>query len=205
MAAEDGQKLVDFFKNQKCLNLTDARDDCISFSVSKYIDIFDPEVYSSHIRNTSSFLYMPNVHAEEIWNEERRLFLDSIFGPKPVYKVRVFAAYTLYLSTAQVRGTADIVPADRIGNPHVKHFHCLGGYEPTIREKLRNNDITGAIATCMASAGSLNIADSPVMKAFLAEMSNKQSECIERISDHKLFTPIEALKALKENDNGTEH
>ena len=86
-------------------------------------------------------------------------------------------------------------------NTHIDRYSCMGNYERTINELLKNHNYIGAIEQCVASCKSMNFADSPVMQEFMSRLyglsgSNVNIRCIE-LPDGRVVEPKEAIEWLK--------
>ena len=92
-------------------------------------------------------------------------------------------------------------------NPHIDRYRCIGNYERTINQCIKENNYIGALEQAIASCKSLNFGDSTVMKEFMRRMygleSYSHNKCVE-LPDGTVVTPKEAAAWLKEQENGQE-
>ena len=88
-------------------------------------------------------------------------------------------------------------------NTHIDQFSCMGGYERTINQLLKNNNYIGALEQCVASCKSLNWGDSTVMGRFMSSLyANNRS--IIRLPDGTYVRPAAAIKWLEEQEAANE-
>lgn len=204
---EKNSELTDYFKCNKSLIPVYSHDTSFSFVVNTYLESYDPEMYEVYSKNPTSHLYEGYRHPEEFQERDNiKLFLDAIFSEEPLLKVRTCAYFEI-----DIRGEVDsrsdysFPPQcrDRIPNPHLQYFDCLGNYHRHILECLNEGNVVGAVEQCVASAKSVNIAEGVTMKRFLMELMGRRDNVIE-LPDGSLTTAVNALAWLKKNQNNEE-
>ena len=132
--------------------------------------------------------------------ENRKKFLSYIFREDSDLSVKLVSNYVLDLvaNTATVNKNFDYIKADPlykdyIPNPHHKIFSCLGGYEGRIPDALRKRNYIAAIELCVASASSIDIAESEqTFRPFLSWLMTSTDKVLIR-SDGESMTPEEAF------------
>ena len=76
---------------------------------------------------------------------------------------------------------------DRIPNPHISHYECLGNYSRRINEHLSKSDYIGVLENAIASAMSVNVTDSPVLRSFVIDIfSGVGGSCFELEDGRKM-------------------
>lgn len=206
----NGQKncdseLIEYFTCNK--NLTPLATSGMSFSfiVKCYLDSFDPEMYETMSRNECSHLYCGYHHPSGFDAlADKKLFLDAIFSEEPVLKVRICAYYEVdargeVSSRSGYRYPDDC--DDRIPNPHLHYFNCLGNHSRYIRDCLIQGDTVRAVEQCVSSAKSLNIGEGATACRFIGDLMSSLKRIIE-LPDGSCVTSAEALRWLKQRDSG---
>lgn len=204
--AKDSE-LVDYFKCNKSLMPINTRDTSFSFIVNTYLESYDPEMYETYSENDLSYLYHGYSRPAEFENrDDFKLFLDAIFSEEPTLKIRVCAYFTIKVGgSVDSYAGYDFPPEcrDRIPNPHLHYFDCLGNYQRYIRECLLEGNIIGAVEQCVASAKSINITEAITVRRFLVDLMMCRNRVIE-LPDGSLMTAVDALEWLKKNQKNEE-
>jgi len=178
----------------------------MTFYVRDYLEYFKEDEVESVINSLESFIYRPNGNAcnNIIPVKEMRALMRTIFLDRE-FKIKTCAAYTLHISGRIVPLTGypyGVDCFDRMSNPHIDRFGCIGNYTSTVESCLRQHNYVGAIEQCAASCRTLNFTDSTVLKEFMRRMygidGNTVKRCIE-LPDGATATPKEAIAYMKEN------
>lgn len=206
-------ELMEYFLCNKSLLLQNVSGSTITFIVRSTLEYFDSDAAESYINNKHSYFYTyyEDPRMGDLTAEERKLLMTEIFVNQTL-KLHVCAAYELTLD-----GSAYGLSGYDYGydcddcypNPHIDHYHCLGGYESPIVKRLKARDYIGAIEQCVASCKSLNLGDYPVMGKFTDAMighsSGRNTRCIE-LPTGEIVTPRQAVDYLMKEketvDNG---
>ena len=198
-SASDGSELIDYFLCNRNIDPVRVNGRSIMFTVKTFLESFDPEQFRTYSQNPRSCLYEGYRLCGKFADiENRRKMLNAIFSDEPLLRVRICSNYMLDLrgSSSCCRlydygnGFMDYVP-----NPHIHHFACLGNYARYINQALQRGDVIGAIEQCVASAKSLNLAESSTVRYFLNDVFNSTHNII-RLPDGRDVTPGEALDYL---------
>lgn len=201
--AGDDDSLVRFFKANKCLDVVDVYESRITFIVRTFYENFDVDEYE-RFRENPRFFAECEGRGEFSSEENCKKIMDAMFLTGKI-KMRMCAVYHLdirgYVST-----TTDYeFPAncsEYIPNYHLDHHSCFGNYERVITEYLGKGDTIGAINACIASAKSVNIAESgATFNPMMRKVFQSNKKCFE-LPDGRCVTPVEALKWLNENEEG---
>lgn len=200
-SGEDNNELADYFRSHKMLDPVDTRGSHLSFIVRTYLDGYDPEMYETIAKNQRSHLYR-NYSTNGVFDsvENRKKLMDAIFSDDPVLKVKMCAFYDLDIRGSVESAVGYHFPrncADYIPNPHLHHHDCLGDHRRFIMERLKENDLLGAIEQCISSAKSINIGEDVTVKYFLEDLFTTSARVIE-VKDGRSLTPTEALAWLEE-------
>ena len=201
--AQGGEEseIMDYFLRNKCLVLKDVSGCEMSFVVKSTIDFFDEDMAKDIINRNNSYFYNYDRDGT-ISHDDMKLLMTAIFVDQ-ILHIRTCAAYRF-----SMRGSADpmerynygIDGKDRMANPHIDHFGCIGNYRMYINERLTEGDYIGALEQCIASGKSLNFADHTVMCEFVKRIQGKSStigRCIV-LPDGKLASPTDAVAWLHE-------
>ena len=193
--------LVNFFQANKCLDVIEVYGSRISFVVRTYFENFDSEMYE-RCRTNDRFIMESEARGVFSDPENRKKIMDAMFLSEKI-KLRMCALFHL-----DVRGTVSTTtgydfPAncsDYIPNYHLNNHHCFGNYERVITEYLQNGDTIGAVNACIASAKSVNIAESgPTFNPMMVQVFNSTKKCFE-LPDGTCVTPAKALEWLNEQE-----
>lgn len=208
-SASDGSELIDYFVHNRHITPLRVSGRVLVIAVKTFLESFDPEQFRTYSQNSHSFLYEGyecGGRFADIKNREK--MLNAIFSDESTLKVKICSNYSLDLrgsGSCSLQFHYDDEFSDYLPNPHIHYFACLGNYAMYIDQALQNGDIIGAIEQCVASAKSLNLAESPTVRRFLNDMFNSRRNII-RLPDGKDVTPEEALDYLddleKKEENG---
>jgi len=208
IAQSEGQdsEIMEYFLCNKNIILEDVDDARMQFVVCDYVSFFDDEMLRRVLDNPTSYIY--RVDGRDRGNiipaDDMKMLMKAIFLDETI-KMRFCAAYEFNLAGGVHAISSYSYPdecRDYTPNTHIDRFHCMGGYEKIINERLRDHDYIGAISQCIASCKSLNFGDSPVMNEFMRRMyeisdRNVNIRCIE-LPDGSVVKPKDAIKYLKE-------
>lgn len=203
---DDNDDLVKFFQANKCLDVVSTYGSSISFIVRTYYENFDVDVYENY-RNNDNFLSESRPRTGVFTEKEnRKKIMDAMFITQQI-KLKICALYELDIRGRLSTTTSYSFPTnceDYIPNYHINHHHCFGNYERVILGYLNRGDTIGAINACIASAKSVNIAESgPTFNPMMAQVFASQKKCFE-LPDGSSVTPEGALKYLNEQEENKE-
>ena len=205
--AGDEDTLVKFFQANKCLDVTEVCGSRISFIVRTYYENFDPDEYE-HFR-TNEMWFDEMLPRSGVFNEIEncRKLMDAMFIDNTI-RLKLCAIYHLDIRGHVSTSTGYSYPpncSDYMPNYHLDHHHCFGNYERVITDYLRNADTIGAINACIASAKSINIAESgATFNPFMKQVFQSTKNCFE-LPDGRCVTPVKALEWLKEQEGGSQN
>lgn len=209
--AESGNEseIMDYFLNNRNVELDDVSDDGIKFISKGYITYFDEEIARNVIDRSTSYVYRPGGMngAEYIAPDDLKRLMHAIFVDQ-VLRIKVFAVYRLDIENQEVLpiNNSYIHYDDRMPNIHIERYGCLGSYVVSVNEAMANHNYIGAIEQCGASARSLNFADSTVMSEFMRTLYGRtdyNNSCIE-LPDGSVVDPKGAIEWLKSQEVGDE-
>ena len=198
-AASGDSELIEYFMCNRNIEPVSAEGRSLLFTVKTYLESFDPEQFRVYSRNLHSHLYVGYSYADRFKDvESRKRMLEAIFSDEPILRVKMCSNYVLDLrgsSSARRfyeygKGFEDYVP-----NPHINQYACLGDYARYINAALQRGDLIGAIEQCIASAKSLNLAESITVRALMENIFCSTRKII-RLPDGTDVTPDEAFAYL---------
>lgn len=205
--AESGKEseIMDYFLNNRNVELSDVTDNGIKFVSKGYITYFDEEIAKNVIDRSTSYVYQPSGMngARYIAPDDLKRLMTAIFVDQ-VLKIKVFAVYELDIENQAVRpfDHSYLCYDDRMPNIHIERYGCLGSYVVSMNEAMANHNYIGAIEQCSASARSLNFADSAVMATFMQTLygcTDYNNSCIE-LPDGSVVDPTGAIEWLKSQE-----
>jgi len=189
------------------LDVVEVHGSRISFIVKTFYENFDPDEYE-HFRENDSFFEEMLVDRGPFHEEENcRKLLDAMLIQNTI-KLKLCAIYHL-----DIRGDVGTTCgysfpsncADYIPNYHLDHHRCFGNYAAVITGYLRNADTIGAINACIASAKSVNIAESgATFNPMMREIFRSTKACFV-LPDGSSVTPAKALEWLNEQEGGSQN
>lgn len=202
-SAGDNSELCNFFIANKSLTPVMTDRSRFSFVVSTYIDNFDPEMYDTMSRRETSHLFS-GYAASGVFEsvEARKKFMDAVFSDEPKLRIKTCGYYQLGIDGTVTSYAGYHYPNncdDRIPNPHLHNYNCLGNHARYIIERLQQHDLVGAVNQCIGSCKSVNIGESMTMQRFLRDIFDSTSKIIETM-DGESMTPAEALAWLYEQE-----
>lgn len=208
--SSEESEIMDYFLCNDKLVLESVSDTVMTFSVKTYLEYFDEDLAERAINNSSSYVYYSYDRAHSnISGEDMKKLMTEIFINQTL-KIKFCAAYQF-----DMNGSVYALENHRYGaefreytpNTHIDAYHCLGNYQRTINELLKDRNYIGAIEQCIASCKSLNFGDSVVMSEFMRRMysvnsnSNRvNTRCIE-LPDGNVVTPIDAINWIKSQED----
>lgn len=204
----DDSEIMEYFLCNSKLCLDDVTDSHMTFIVKDYLTYFDEEMAKSMIDNSTSYVYRPNgrtcnnlIPAADIKRLMTAIFIDQKL------RIKFCAAYTFDLN-GSVQARQEYYFGDNgrnhMPNPHINRYSCLGNYQRTINDLLKDRNYIGAIEQCAASCKSLSFADSTVMQTFMETIygmrgDGENTRYIE-LPDGSMVAPKDAIKWLKEQE-----
>lgn len=210
-SSEDSEIMEYFLCNNK-LVLEQVTDTYMVFSCREYLEYFDEDMAKQMIDNPRSYVYRPNGRMcnNYIPEDDMKKLMYAIFIDQTL-RMKLCAAYSFELRgnvRAESGHTYGYEFRDCTPNTHIDRYSCMGNYQRTINQLLKNNDYIGAIEQCIASCKSLNFADSTVMQEFMRRLYgisdyNVNIRCIE-LPDGTVVTPKEAIAWLNEQEGNGE-
>ena len=206
--SSDDSEIMEYFLCNNNLVLEDVTERRMTFSCMGYAEYFDEDMAKQIIDNNRSYVYRPNGRLCNNYipeNDMRRL-MYAIFINQTV-KLKLCASYSFALDgsvQALSNHTYGYEFQECTPNTHTDRYSCMGNYQRTINELLKNHNYIGAIEQCVASCCSLNFSDSTVMQEFMRRLYGISDyhvniRCIE-LPDGRVVKPKEAITWLKEQE-----
>lgn len=204
--SSDDSEIMEYFLCNNNLVLEEVTDRSMIFSCMGYAEYFDEDMAKQVIDNRRSYIYRPNGRAcnNYIPEDDMKRLMYAIFINQTV-RLKLCASYRFELN-----GSVQALSGHNYGyefrectpNTHTDRYSCMGNYQRTINELLRDHNYIGAIEQCVASCCSLNFGDSTVMQEFMRRLYGISDyhvniRCIE-LPDGEIVEPKEAIAWLKE-------
>ena len=181
------------------------------------MEYFEEDIVESVLENKRSFIYSYSDYSDYgISKEDMGLLIKKVFLDKEI-KLRVCAAYQLDISSdVHTRTIGSVTDDDTrlskfgtyVPNPHIERYSCMGDYQYVVNECLSDGDYIQALEQCVASAISLNFADSTVMEFFMEKLYRRNSRNYNikafELPTGEIVDPKDAIKWIHENDKAYE-
>lgn len=188
IAKGEGESMIcDYFISNRSLKLENiTRDVYLYFHVNTYMTYFDSDAAETYLGNQDSAFYR---YRGEWGVDEVKRFFTKIFIDQTI-RVRMVAGYKLDLrggfwAVGKMEFGGD--EYDRIPNPHIAHYECLGNYSRRINDRLSKSDYIGVLENAIASAMSVNVTDAPVLRSFVTDIfSGVGGSCFELEDGRKM-------------------
>lgn len=209
--ASETNEIMEYFLMNPRLELEAVSDTSISFYAKDYLAYFDKDFAERIIDNPNSFCYKRNgrsyqsIPANKMKKLLRAIFIDEVL------KIRFCAAYRFHIN-----GNVEAMSGHEFGednssympNPHIDRYSCMGNYQQAINTLLEENQYVLALEQCVASAKSLNFADTTVMSCFMDIMYHENNEyrnntAIE-LPDGRVVAPADAIVWLENEETHEE-
>ena len=195
---------MSYILRNKRIDVYDARDGWVEFTASVYFEFFDEDMVERVISNEYSDLYTKASSFEEACDMAelmRKVFLDKELKIKTIAAYRMTAGYGVEALGGYSYHSPDNVNC--IPNPHIHYFSCLGNYIRPLNDLMADNDYIGAIDQCLASARSINWAESPTMKHFFQDLYEDCYDCVE-LPNGDMVSPSQAIEWIKKEKEAAE-
>ncbi|MEG1562331.1 MAG: hypothetical protein RR365_01140 [Bacteroides sp.] len=194
-------EISDYVACNKNINLVSVNRGELSLVVSTFLDSYSSDCVSTVIENPKSYLYSSSKQTpKEIKEFYSAAFLENKF------KIRTCAGYKVSSNYAMCSQeiTAGFC-ANRIPNPHIQYYSCLGAYNSKLNEKILNADFVGVLELLTQSAKSINWSDFGPAEHFACDISEgfETKKCCE-FPDGMLLTPKEALMRVMDEKKNKE-
>ena len=199
----EDSEIMDYFLRNKNLTLIDSNGAQVDFIVRAKLEYYDPEMAESAINNSHSLLYSRGNH---VGYDDRKMLYRAIFIDNTI-SVNVCAAFQLSINGG-VNARSHYPFGEEFNNcmphPHVDEYNCMGDYTRIINELMQRHDYIMSLEQCIASARSLNFADSTVLGHFISTLmgDDSRSRCLE-LPNGQIVKPADAVKWLKEQEAGS--
>lgn len=201
--AEGDKELTDIFCTNKALRLIERYNSSLEFEVSTYLSNYDIDMFEAYVKNERSVLYDVASYGD-FKLEEGLALLKAIFIEER-FKVKMAARFFLDFSRPNNNPAPSYSDnnSEAINNPHLYYYSCLGDYEPAIKHACRDKDYAMALNLCIASTGSLNVAEGINMRNFIRDLftSNRKVIVLEDGAELYVAEAVELLKERKEVEN----
>lgn len=167
------------------------------YHINTYLSYFDSDAFSVFLQDRHSIFYQyaPDTYSHEL--VER--FFKALLVDDEI-KMRMCAAYTLDIRSGFNAIEAFNYGADgenRMPNPHIDHYGCLGGYEYRASELMEKNDYISVLEMSVASAANLKATDDAVVRHFIKDIfDGRGGKCFE-LPDGTLMNITEVMDYFK--------
>lgn len=204
------EELTDFFDTHEEVQIIHCADSELYFAVQTQFEYFDPEIYESAKSRENSWANERFGLLEEKLDLRKRL-LDAVFLDRSV-KINTMSVFNfskgevVYALDRGKSAWSQLLNPTIFPNPHIYFYGCMGEYQQVVDDCLVKGDIISALEQCIASAKSLNFADSVVMGRFMDNISEYivNNSPIFLTSDGRLCGAKEAVETLEQEGNDNE-
>lgn len=201
---DSDSELTEYFLCNKGIDPISVDGNSLDIVIRTHLSLFDTDMFETMVENEDSLLFHDYRVSREIFKpiENRRRFLEALFGEEPCLKIRMCAYYHLSMSGEVYTSRDYTFPANcrtYMANPHLNYHRCLGDYERGIAECLKNGDMVGAVAMCNNSAQSVNLGEGPTMEYFLRDLFSTDATIIE-LPDGTCVNPVDAFNWLTKKE-----
>ena len=205
--ASDEDELVQFCIRTKSLDIVDVSGTRITAIIRTKWENFG---------NEGEDVYETSSENEKFWEENqpsgsdnpfrsieaRKKLLDAIILEKKI-KVLLCGVYRIDITGyVNTESGYDYPPncADYMRNYHLDYHHCMGGYEPVIRDYLGRGDTIGALNACVTSVQCINVNETgPTFNPFVKKLFSTSNKVIE-LPDGTHVSPAKALEWLNKQE-----
>ena len=194
-------ELVKFFRECKRARLVPALNrnmwnNSLSFMALNTITQFDVDVFEQYI---SSGAYK--------YGDEYLKLLKDIFSEEPRWEIATVGYYS-FGSGGVVSSNTDEVKnyyaqnfPDRLPNPHLYQFACIGGNARIMTDLVSNGRTEEAVLHAIASVGSINLGEGITMRPFFQNLFEFKGKCLMDTETGECISPIEALEIERSEMN----
>lgn len=197
-------EIMEYFLSNPNIHLENVDDDTLTFVATSYLNYFDNDNAITIHQNRHSTVYS----CSSFNYDDTSALIKAIMIDR-VLKVRFCAAYRLTLGR-QVSGVSNYGYGHEydsyLPNPHIDVHSCLGNYQYTLNEMVRDGNYIGAIEQCIASVQSLALED-PSARIFFENVARNTGKAFIETPDGQILTAKEAidwLKAREEKEEGAD-
>lgn len=183
-----------FMGNPNC-HVIWADESTLVFGVVGFITNFNEVAYQSVSRELRSILY-DNWGSLTSSREALKCVYDELFlGDR--YRINTYGAVELNLQSGTVvlsrRRIAGDWISNAIPNPHMVHYHCVGGFGPLYYQAMQVGDYAEVLEIAISEVQNVNWVDSTVVRKFAADICSNRSNtpCIWDKQDKRFITPRE--------------
>lgn len=196
----DSAGIIEYLSSNKSLTLLERDGDVIGLAAVTYLTEFDEDAFASYVRDKKdkcNYVYRNSPYGvkltkklyRSIWEEQR-------------WMVRTFSGWNLssgfYATPDSELRIPDEIKKNRIPQPHIWHYTCVGNYRKTFEDCQKKHDYIGAMTTIISSSSSLNWTDSTVVESFMTDFWDDESGSFLEDKDGNLYTVKEVVDILKE-------
>lgn len=196
----DSAGMIEYLSSNRSLTLLGRDGDVINLAAVTYLTEFDDDAFASYVRNKKdkgNYVYRYSPYDVELTKKLYR----SIWEDQR-WMVRTFSGWSLssgfYAHPDNDLRIPDEIKKNRIPQPHIWRYTCVGNYRKTFEDCQKKHDYIGAMTTIVSSSSSLNWTDSTVVESFMSDFWNDESGSFLEDKDGNLYTVKEVVDILKE-------
>lgn len=197
-------ELIDYVCEKKDLYNVNYKNDVLSFDCISLLTNFDRKKYQHAVACNDIYEHYSGLTNVFQHKEARKILMDALFdNPDPDLVVKIRAGFKLNIGIKACAVLNDAVGSDpelsdAMPNPHYKLHACLSSNRTYIDACLKDYDIVGAIESCLAATGNINIAETEyTFRPFVRGVLMSKNKVIRRLTDGADLTPEEALLWLQ--------
>ena len=202
---DEENEIIEFLKANPALTLLRKRDNNLYIGVNCYLNDFNEDMFDTYVKNNddmSGYIYDESPYSVE---ETKRLFL-AIWEERR-FNLRVYCEWRIGsdclvkpLEHSDMKGR-DELRKDRIPQPHIDHWGCVGSYETVFNDLAMERNYIGILSTIIASSSCICWTDSTVVNTLMEDLFDDydREKCLED-KDGNLYTVEEVIKILRKEN-----
>ncbi len=200
---EEENELVEFLKANSALTILKREGGCLYVGVNCYLNDFDEDMFNTYVKDNddmAGYVYDLSPYSVE---DTKRLFL-AIWEERR-FNLRVYCEWKINsdglaspVGDCNMGRRADL-KEDRIPQPHIDSFTCVGNYATTFSNLASERNYIGVLNTIIASSSCITWDDSTVVESLMDNLFSNYNDrrCLED-NEGNLYTVREVMELLKE-------
>lgn len=176
-AIEDANsdEFASYIRNNRAIRTEDIGSDRMVITCHGEMTYYDTEPLEKMLEDKRSLIYR-NAEGGNLRGDKIGKLLKAIFIDESIRLLTV-ARYRIDISRSRISALSGVIDyssefMDYLPNPHIEHHGCIGDYNITMAQYVRDGNYIGAVEQCIASAQTMNFYDSTVTGELIRDLSN---------------------------------